>query len=494
MVQTLDKLDLANLLFQDLKGLIEVREIDQEKAKSRFFKGLEHFKTYTPPIDKNVYVGMFSRLKAKGIKANCYQTNVLWADYDYMTLEQAKENILKAGLPSPSLFVGSGNGIHSYWLLDKPVKEGIEEVLKAIANSTEADTKAAEIARVMRLPGTYNVKGDIPKLCRVLEQNDNRYSFEMFQNIFGTVTKEESKAEVIDELQASKMACIRLIAKGVGKRQRNFALGKITAFMKQQGFSRKKAFEIANRWNKNNNPVKPDYELKDQFNRFWDSDYKYLGCHFTNPDLERINKQLCPIGECQFHAIQKAQVIDSEVSVPVDNEIFKNTVYPKMKALEIACYSWITREKELSKEQLSKYVNRHIRNDNFIQALKGLKAKGLIEIKKGIPKNGEVDKVILKSKSNYGRGYTLIPNLLTKLFTKKGISDNAYKLMVLLKHYSFGKEEVYPTVETMASKLGISERWVTELLKWLEDDEGLIKRSYKQLDNGKTKLIIKLLY
>jgi hypothetical protein len=490
MVKIIENNSVESLLYKDLKGLIEVREIDQSgDVKTRFFKGLDHLGTYNPPADKNVYMGIFSRMKAKGNKENCLHTNVLWADYDNMTLSQVKDNIAHAGLPMASIFINSGNGIHSYWLLDKPSREGVEDVLKGIAERTGADSKASEIARVMRMPDTWNVKS-FPKLCDIIESNDIRYSLDMFISILG-ITK---NARVIDELESSKMACIRLIAKGVSKGQRNFGLGKITSFLKQQGTSKKKAYDIVKKWNQNNTPVKPSNELEDEFKRLWEGDYKFLGCKFSNPELEKINKQLCPIGECEFHASQTTQVINGENSVAIDNELFKQTVYPKIKALEIACYSWITREKELTKDQLSKYVNRHIENKNFKEALKGLKAKGMIEIKTFPKKSGKPSKVLLKSKSNYGRGYTLIPNLLTKLYTKKGISDNAYKLMVLLKHYSFGKEEVYPTIETMAVKLGITEKWVSELLKWLDETEGLIKRNYKQLDNGKTKIIIKLLY
>lgn len=61
MVQTMDKADISALLFNDLKGLIEVREIDQEKAKPRFFKSLEHFPDDTPIRKKH----------GKNTSANC---------------------------------------------------------------------------------------------------------------------------------------------------------------------------------------------------------------------------------------------------------------------------------------------------------------------------------------------------------------------------------------------------------------------------------------
>lgn len=481
---------IGDLLFSDLKGLIEVREIDKENASiPKFFTSLEAFKSYKPPTDKNIYFGMFSRSKRKGNKEHCLQTNVLWADYDNVSLKEAKKQITKAGIPEPSILINSGNGIHSYWLLDKKAGKGIEDVLKAIAIKSGADTKAAEVARIMRLPDSYNVKGDIPKLCEVVEVNENRYPLELFISILDV--KEEPEQTEIDELSGSKMACIRLIAKGVGKGQRNFALGKITAFMKQQGMSRKKAFDIANSWNKNNTPVKTANEIKDEFNRFWDSDYKYLGCKFTNPDLERINKQLCPIGECQFHVAQSMQVINSENATMLDNELFKRTIYPKIKGLDIAIYSTIATAKTIDREHLGELVKRHTKDRLFIQAIKNLQAIGYIEVQKGIDKKGIPDKLILSKKSNYGRGYTPVSLLLTKLYIAKELNENEYKLLVLLKSYSYGKGEVYPTIETLADKLGITERSTTRLLEGL-DHQLYIKRNYKPLDNGKTKLIISI--
>lgn len=493
MEATLEKVRFPDLLFEGVSGLIEVREINNDgHVKLRFFKSLQDFKGYTPDPNRNVYFGVYTRSKAKGTKENCLYTSALWADFDHMTVDEVQEKIFISGLPKPSILVNSGHGVHSYWLLDKKAGNGTESILKAIAEKTGADTKATDISRIMRLPGTWNVKRD-PVRCEVIEHHERRYSLDTFKQLLGVGMDKQGK-EIIEELESSKMACIRLIAKGVGKGQRNFGLGKITAYLKQQGSSRKKAFDIVKRWNRNNTPHKPEKELTDEFNRFWDSDYKYLGCKFTNPDLERVNRQLCPMGECQFHSMQSAQIINDESTVSLDNEIFKSTVYPKVKALEIACFSWIVKEKEVTRERLSHLVNRHAENKNFKQAVKGLKEKGMIEIKKAIKKQGIPERIILKQKSNYGRGYTPVPNLLTKLYTKKGISDNAYKLMVLLKSYSYGKSEVYPTIETMAMKLGVSEKWVSELLKWLDEYEGLIKREYKQLDNGKTKLFIKLFY
>jgi hypothetical protein len=62
-------------------------------AIPHFFAGLEEFKTYTPPLDKHVYVGMFSRSRRKGKKEDCLHKWVVWANVDVegMTLIKRKK-------------------------------------------------------------------------------------------------------------------------------------------------------------------------------------------------------------------------------------------------------------------------------------------------------------------------------------------------------------------------------------------------------------------
>jgi hypothetical protein len=45
---------------------------------------------------------------------------VLWADLDHITTAEAFGRCNEAALPPPSVVVRSGNGVHLYWLLDKP--------------------------------------------------------------------------------------------------------------------------------------------------------------------------------------------------------------------------------------------------------------------------------------------------------------------------------------------------------------------------------------
>src|SRR5262249_21331143 len=83
----------------------------------------------------------------------------------------------------PSITVSSGHGYHLYWLLREPVPASIETdgYLKGIAKALGADRAAAELARVLRIPGTFNYKGSENVVPVVISDiTDVRYSLTDF--------------------------------------------------------------------------------------------------------------------------------------------------------------------------------------------------------------------------------------------------------------------------------------------------------------------------
>jgi len=87
----------------------------------------------------------------------------------YVTKEDARTDLdefcVKIGIPSPSHIVDSGNGLHVYWVMDKRIEQ---EQWKQHAAQLKAlthhfglkadDTRTADIASVLRIPGTANHK------------------------------------------------------------------------------------------------------------------------------------------------------------------------------------------------------------------------------------------------------------------------------------------------------------------------------------------------
>lgn len=94
--------------------------------------------------------------------------NALWVDVDfddgvYATLEDACDGIARAIHVPAGALVASGGGVHALWVIDPvPVTPDtlpiIKATLRGLAKAVRGDTSVAELARVLRLPGTVNTK------------------------------------------------------------------------------------------------------------------------------------------------------------------------------------------------------------------------------------------------------------------------------------------------------------------------------------------------
>lgn len=77
----------------------------------------------TPEFRANVFFGVCPRLGGKGEFDLAWQirtARAVWSDIDHVTVKEALERCTTAKLPTPSIVVNSGNGVHLYWLLDTP--------------------------------------------------------------------------------------------------------------------------------------------------------------------------------------------------------------------------------------------------------------------------------------------------------------------------------------------------------------------------------------
>ena len=132
----------------------------------------------------NIFFGVATRQGGGGKKENCREVAALWCDADFKNSSEADVwRRVKAFSPKPSIIVASGNGVHLYWLLRSPVPaqaEVIEPILRGLARALGGDGKSAEMARVMRLPGTLNHKYRPPRLSDVVHMSEQRCRLEDF--------------------------------------------------------------------------------------------------------------------------------------------------------------------------------------------------------------------------------------------------------------------------------------------------------------------------
>jgi AAA domain len=142
-------------------------------------------------------VGMSSKGKPQGKRtaAGAMAVKAIWIDVD-VGKEGAYADVTEAlkaaitfreaiGLPPFSAIVGSGGGIHLYWISDRaltpdewrPYAEGLKA--SAAAQCLKCDLGVTtDIARMLRVPGTFNHKEKEPRPCQLFNVPLKLYNFE----------------------------------------------------------------------------------------------------------------------------------------------------------------------------------------------------------------------------------------------------------------------------------------------------------------------------
>ncbi len=120
------------------------------------------------PDGENVYFGVGTRDGKGGRKENLVAIPALWVDLDFKDASEEKIlSKLKTFPLKPSAIVRTGGGFHAYWLLRTPCPLSaipvVEDYLRRIAAYLGGDMQSAEASRVLRMPGSLNLKYDPPR-------------------------------------------------------------------------------------------------------------------------------------------------------------------------------------------------------------------------------------------------------------------------------------------------------------------------------------------
>jgi hypothetical protein len=92
-----------------------------------------------------------------------------------LVIDAIADFLAASKLPRPTLIVGSGGGLHLYWIIDhaltpaewKPRAVALAEMTKALG--LKCDTVCTvDAARVLRVPNTFNRKNDVPRPVRLI--------------------------------------------------------------------------------------------------------------------------------------------------------------------------------------------------------------------------------------------------------------------------------------------------------------------------------------
>jgi Protein of unknown function (DUF3987) len=169
-------------------------------------------------------VGTAGKTKAVRFAANAMAQKSIWIDLDvgpsepgkkpkYATIEDALKAVLlfakTVDLPDPSAIVFSGSGVHVYWISKteltpaewQPYASGLKNLL--LANSVLCDAGlTTDIARILRVPGTFNHKTTPPKPVQLATLPLVMYDFEhklgFLKQFAGPITATPSAKEAFN--------------------------------------------------------------------------------------------------------------------------------------------------------------------------------------------------------------------------------------------------------------------------------------------------------
>ena len=490
---------------------IEIREIDSEGNTKQLFLKPEDLKGYRPPMDKNIYFGVYSRFRKDGRAQSCNTTKALWVDYDagmegltvYERVKKVQSNIKVAGLPKPSVLVSSGNGIHAYWILKERQQE-VQEILKAMALATNGDMRATDKARIMRLPNTLNVKGIKPLKCEIVQADYSLiYDLEdikaALRGYIGQAkekllqVKPEPTNTLINSINPDR-PCIAAMLKGVPEGERNFALGRLTKWLQVKGYTKKKSQQVILEWNSLNNPPEIKAKLIKDFNSYWHKDYKLLGCAIDKPELQQILYKYCNRPECKF--TMAIGNIELDNTVKYNNRLLKDLY--KLTGNDLIVYGLLMRHKEglstsLLVEKLTSRTTGKpcMSKPTRLKSLDTLGKLGFIEVIEGNRRAGKENLYKARPQGTYGLGYTLVSNGAINGAIDGRVTAGELRLYVLLLKYAYQKGSCYPSLDTLAKELRSDKSRISKQLKKLEKSD-YIKRE-RVFINGVESLSIRLL-
>jgi len=135
----------------------------------------------------DVYCGVTPRTAyGRGSAKDVASMTALWLEFDVKpgkncaSKDEARARL--ARLPRPTMLVDSGGGQHAYWLLHAPLLDLARgtRVMDAMREFLTVDgcppgDNVSDPPRIMRVPGTQNLKLDEPRAVMLLDENESAY-------------------------------------------------------------------------------------------------------------------------------------------------------------------------------------------------------------------------------------------------------------------------------------------------------------------------------
>ncbi len=264
--------------------IVEIRQLPSGKStwhQARELAEAAESLLHDNQHSQHIYAGANPRRVRGGTKSKDVAcTRCLFVDFDGITIDEVKKRWLDASLPTPTITIASGHGVHAYWRLSAPVVDMAlwSKLQKKLIALLDSDPAIHDPARIMRLPGFTNHKEPVAP-CRIIDDDQTRvYDLKSLIALLGSVvTESENRAIHVannSKIQSKKLFSNSMdavkIAKltaakwaGVTKGGRNHRAFQNAAYLlKNLTLTEEQAWPILWHWNCKNKPPMPEWELR----------------------------------------------------------------------------------------------------------------------------------------------------------------------------------------------------------------------------------------
>jgi Domain of unknown function (DUF927) len=176
---------------------LPTRTVDELKSRATWAAQQPFVKDiyFCTSLQSDMHTDKKGKARPVRLQKNVLGMRAIFLDVDvkpppkgYPTLTEALHAIGKfceaAKLPSPTALVGSGGGVHVYWISDRTLEleewqryaEGLKTAALTFGLRCDAGC-TIDSARVLRVPGTFNRKIDPPRAVRLLGLQETDYDF-----------------------------------------------------------------------------------------------------------------------------------------------------------------------------------------------------------------------------------------------------------------------------------------------------------------------------
>lgn len=381
-LQVLFKTDANGELDLEEGEAVLLRGINSERCFTHFHKTIKAIKA---DIEKykhiyNLYIGLATVRGEGGTVENMRARQVLMLDFDrkdYPELKTAQDctTLIKAKVPQlfVHMIVDTGHGYHAYIAINRCVNiERVTAANRALAEITGADLKATSPTQIARIPTSFNLKDDDHKPVTVVSNawersptTFKRYNLQRLEGIIERIQQNEKNLESISQLPAtthkktSSFHCVEaMLAEGAAEGSRNFCLGRIVAYLKTiKGYTQANAASKVKEWNRRCRPPKPEAALMDEFTRYWEGNYKLLGCELKDQHDQAILNHYCDKFRCTtiFELREDSEYEPEEMYL--DNAILKDKVIRDLTGFHYLILSILSFvDKPLTKKKLIEHL------------------------------------------------------------------------------------------------------------------------------------------